>query len=120
MAERPKAAVLKTVGHASAPWVRILLPPPYLINHYKIWGFPTSRVFGSGSGPVENGPQDNRVIRDGVPARWEDFCLNCDGGEWQDITLEERRLTGGHGDGGREETEKKGGDHDSAKTGIQM
>ena len=28
MAERPKAAVLKTVGHASAPWVRILLPPP--------------------------------------------------------------------------------------------
>lgn len=30
MAERPKAAVLKTVGHASAPWVRILLPPPNL------------------------------------------------------------------------------------------
>ncbi len=29
MAERPKAAVLKTVGRASAPWVRILLPPPY-------------------------------------------------------------------------------------------
>jgi hypothetical protein len=29
MAERPKAAVLKTVGRASAPWVRILLPPPF-------------------------------------------------------------------------------------------
>ena len=28
MAERPKAAVLKTVGRLRAPWVRILLPPP--------------------------------------------------------------------------------------------
>ena len=31
MAERPKAAVLKTVGRASAPWVRILLPPPVFV-----------------------------------------------------------------------------------------
>ncbi|MBP1748981.1 MAG: hypothetical protein H6Q52_1520 [Deltaproteobacteria bacterium] len=36
MAERPKAAVLKTVGHASAPWVRILLPPPYCLNHFGL------------------------------------------------------------------------------------
>ncbi len=35
MAERPKAAVLKTVGHASAPWVRILLPPPLFPNDFK-------------------------------------------------------------------------------------
>ena len=32
MAEWPKAAVLKTVGRASVPWVQILLPPPYKIS----------------------------------------------------------------------------------------
>ena len=34
VAERPKAAVLKTVGRASAPWVRILLPPPFFFNDF--------------------------------------------------------------------------------------
>jgi hypothetical protein len=48
MAERPKAAVLKTVGHASAPWVRILLPPPYF--PYKI-KYLTSRLVGAVVGP---------------------------------------------------------------------
>jgi hypothetical protein len=36
MAEWFKAAVLKTAGGASCPWVRILLPPPYLTNWLNV------------------------------------------------------------------------------------
>jgi hypothetical protein len=42
MAERLKAAVLKTAEGSRLPWVQILLPPPIFCNALLIYQFPHS------------------------------------------------------------------------------